>query len=667
VRIGPVLLAAGVLAAVACTGGDTPDRSTVITTPTTTTTRPDATEPVTTEPITTEPITTLPPTTTAEPGDVAALPSTWLRFGADGLFLVDADGEQRLVDEPVGWAASDGSGGVLLTIWDPDRFGPTWWLPGGAAEPVLASEWDEPLIAARLDGRPAAIDGWPSPGCDEAAADHMSARDLITGETTTLQCDVGGPDSGRAPDSFGGGMFVGVEWDAVHPSGRSTAIRLVFRDGNGEVVELATNPFADDCSPCELAVALSPDGSRIAVIHRADAAPSWPDEHEAWLTTTSAIDAELLVVDLATGDVIHHEVLPAGTRPATGSWFDGRHVALAPDAFGFPWLAPGDSGEGVRTLQRLLVQHGADIDVDGTFGPGTQAAVEAFHATRFGSERATVGPDTWAELGIASIVLDITTGGATEVPGRITLDVIVDDVPAPGVPTGRDAIDELAILRADGLGPFAIGDDAGDVQAWLVERLGEPDASVVELGEGGWPMPSCAERRFAYWATAGLTVGFTDLGDDESGTASDCDDAPHLAGWYVVTEGPPWFAPDHGEAPASPIELRVTTRDAIGLGTAVGDLRAADPGVALGEWDVDGYVPAVFRTSTGMQGRVAWDSSADVQQALDELGVELAEFQSSHGIDEDGAGPQTLEALAVSVPDGAPIVYLWAGDWDWGF
>ena len=45
----------------------------------------------------------------------------------------------------------------------------------------------------------------------------------------------------------------------------------------------------------------------------------------------------------------------------------------------------------------------------------------------------------------------------------------------------------------------------------------------------------------------------------------------------------------------------------------------------------------------------------------------LSEFQSSHGIDESGIGPATLEALGVDVPDDAPIVYLRAGAWDFDY
>ncbi len=41
-------------------------------------------------------------------------------------------------------------------------------------------------------------------------------------------------------------------------------------------------------------------------------------------------------------------------------------------------LRKGDRGEQVKTLQCLLKEHGADVEVDGVFGNGTREAVKAF-------------------------------------------------------------------------------------------------------------------------------------------------------------------------------------------------------------------------------------------------------------------------------------------------
>lgn len=119
----------------------------------------------------------------------------------------------------------------------------------------------------------------------------------------------------------------------------------------------------------------------------------------------------------------------------------------------------------------------------------------------------------------------------------------------------------------------------------------------------------------------------------------------------------------------------------IGLGATAGDVRASEPGVGFGEWEIDEYIPATLQTPGGMRGRVAWDPVADVQRALNDhcaaLAVDgafgsrteasLAEFQATNEIDEGGLGPLTLDALGVDVPDDAPIVDLSAGTWDWWF
>ncbi len=687
-RLGRLFSVLAVATVAAC-GGDAPGGS-----ESTSTERPTDTflPPVSTEPATAPVATT--PTMSSTPTVANGLPASWLRYGAEGLFLVDADGEQQLVDRPIGWAASDGAGGVLFTDWNPDRFGPTWWLPGGSREAVVVSEWDNPLFAAVVDGRPAVVGAVPDTECPSDGGVHMVARTLVDGQTALMQCGVGGQDVGLEPDSFGGGTYVGVEWDAVHSSGRSTDIRIVFRDAAGNVIDLPTNPYADDCSPCELTAALSPDGSRLAVVHRPDAPPFRPDEYESWRASTAAVEAELRLFDLATGELSFSRSLPAGARPVSGSWFDGRFVVIGPDAVEYPWLALGDRGDAVRTVQRFLVERGADIETDGIFGPGTQAAVEAFHVSRFGRARSIVGADTWAELGVTDTVIDTETGITTQLPSRVVVEVILTDVPPPGVTWSPAEIDEansgatadadtdVAILRPDGLGPFTFGADADDVQSWLLGQLGEPDASVVESGQGGWPLMSCTERRFSYWADAGFVVGFTDLnGYDTTGTVADCDGAPHLAGWYVAAEGPPWFARGHGEMVTPALDRLLTTAGGVGLGATAGDLRTTEPDTSFGEWDIDEYAPATFRTSSGMWGRVAWAPVADVQRALNELGAALAvddtfgprtqaalaEFQASNDIGELGLGPRTLDALDVEAPDDAPIVYVAAGTWDWSF
>lgn len=72
---------------------------------------------------------------------------------------------------------------------------------------------------------------------------------------------------------------------------------------------------------------------------------------------------------------------------------------IAPNPY--PTLRLGDSGTAVITLQRRLNIWGADIAVDGYFGPLTDAAVRTFQTQVFGpgpDVDGIVGPATWAEL-----------------------------------------------------------------------------------------------------------------------------------------------------------------------------------------------------------------------------------------------------------------------------
>jgi hypothetical protein len=253
------------------------------------------------------------------------------------------------------------------------------------------------------------------------------------------------------------------------------------------------------------------------------------------------------------------------------------------------------------------------------------------------------------------------------------------------VTTTASEAERLSVLRPDGLGPFDFAGPVDPVVAWLADQLRAPDAAIAESGQGGWPLSSCAERRFAYWSSAGLTVGFTDFNGIHTATGvPDCDDGPHFSGWYVVAERP-WFAPDHTATDTAqpPVTIRLTTADGIGLGSTVGELRDADPTVVFGDWDVGEYAPDHFRTAAGMQGRVTWNPIGDVQRALNERGADLVvdgvfgprtrtaltEFQIANGVTEphDVLGPQTLTALDVTVPDSAPVEYLQAGSWEWGF
>ena len=566
----------------------------------------------------------VPPTSVVDTEPLPTVrPSSVLRFGAAGLVRVTDTGEVSLINRPVQWAASDGAGGVLFTDWNPDRFGPTWWLAAGAGDPVVASEWDGPLLAARLNGQPAAVGPLPTDECESDGGVDMVARILDTGETVALQCWVGGPDSGREPDSFGGGMFVGVEWYAVHVSGRYTDTRLVFRDASGETIEHPWNPFNDDCSPCELTAALSPDGSRLAVIHRPDAGLSNSDFYEDWLVDTASVAADIRVIDLTDGETLYADTVRPGATPAAQTWFDGRYVVFGPDRFTHPTLMLGDSGDSVRELQARLIDAGADIEIDGTFGPSTEAAVEAFHTDRFGSPRSWVGPDTWSELGVPNTIVDTQTGQSIELAGTITLETTLTDASPPEPTDAR--VGQLTMLRADGLGLVDFGTPGDQTIAALTDILGpfdrnetvDPDS--VDCVEGsGWRecLDVVENARILTWTKWGLNVLVTDHGGWDGAVPRSV--ALHFGSWQAVV-------PSTGNT--------LESADGLHPGMTVGQLRAIHPDVEFGYGE--GIISGVsIKTSDGdYWGELDWDpvSPANtwseliraVQEALNASGADL--------------------------------------------
>lgn len=86
-------------------------------------------------------------------------------------------------------------------------------------------------------------------------------------------------------------------------------------------------------------------------------------------------------------------------------------------------LHKGDSGPSVSELQRILVDKGYDLDVDGKFGAQTYAAVRTFQAKAGLKVDGIVGPNTWAALGVSQ-------KPQTDEPAK--------DEPAPDAPLGND-------------------------------------------------------------------------------------------------------------------------------------------------------------------------------------------------------------------------------------
>jgi peptidoglycan hydrolase-like protein with peptidoglycan-binding domain len=64
----------------------------------------------------------------------------------------------------------------------------------------------------------------------------------------------------------------------------------------------------------------------------------------------------------------------------------------------WPLVRRGDDRHPVKSLQRLLRAHGADLEADGIFGPITDAAVRAFQSANGLAVDGIVGPMTWPVL-----------------------------------------------------------------------------------------------------------------------------------------------------------------------------------------------------------------------------------------------------------------------------
>lgn len=134
-------------------------------------------------------------------------------------------------------------------------------------------------------------------------------------------------------------------------------------------------------------------------------------------------------------DLPHSELSPDNTRASSlrGTYDEGGLAAVwdqvgygaldgvdrerpgaGPDAWqpvqeGKRILERGSTGPSVSALQNLLVAAGHDVEVDGIFGPGTDAAVRAFQAANGLTVDGVVGRGTAAALDTAS-----SSGGGTQ-------------------------------------------------------------------------------------------------------------------------------------------------------------------------------------------------------------------------------------------------------------
>ena len=77
-----------------------------------------------------------------------------------------------------------------------------------------------------------------------------------------------------------------------------------------------------------------------------------------------------------------------------------------------PMLHYGSRSLAVKIMQHYLVEAGADIAVDGIFGPITRQAVLAFQGSAGLAVDGIVGPQTWTSLKAGGVTIDAGSGGA---------------------------------------------------------------------------------------------------------------------------------------------------------------------------------------------------------------------------------------------------------------
>lgn len=106
------------------------------------------------------------------------------------------------------------------------------------------------------------------------------------------------------------------------------------------------------------------------------------------------------------GDVIEAWVkagMPAKTDPAKATPTPVPTTPTGAPPYAGRVLRRGSSGAEVRKMQQRLKDRGWRIDVDGVFGPATEAVVRAFQADKRLAVDGEVGRDTWTALWSAPI------------------------------------------------------------------------------------------------------------------------------------------------------------------------------------------------------------------------------------------------------------------------
>jgi hypothetical protein len=185
------------------------------------------------------------------------------------------------------------------------------------------------------------------------------------------------------------------------------AVRFAKRQIGKPYAYGAAGPTAYDCSGLQMASYLHAGLTlpRVAADQYAGSGPSFP------LDQAQAGDLLFFASDVTQPATIYHVAMYVGggvvlDAPHTGAnvreqqlWTtDLLPVVVRPAAgLTFP-LQPGASGWSVTQLQEALNRHGAQLTVDGGYGPATQSAVQAWQQAHNLPVTGVVTLKTWLTL-----------------------------------------------------------------------------------------------------------------------------------------------------------------------------------------------------------------------------------------------------------------------------
>ncbi|MDX1691606.1 MAG: peptidoglycan-binding domain-containing protein [Acidimicrobiia bacterium] len=185
----------------------------------------------------------------------------------------------------------------------------------------------------------------------------------------------------------------------------------------------------------------------------------------------------------------------------------------------------GDRGDLVETIQWLLQCTGAEIAVDGVYGPGTAGAVEAFQADAGLTEDGIAGDNTITELSRAcGDVRTLPAGEEFELFGNVA----PDDPSLFSLTLLEGATVEAAVTDGNGVGVRLLDAEGTEIEPdgpgmWTVDASGEYvlEVNAPPVGTVNFQIDltaSIPEPEVGQWVirTNGISFGDTDfdLGDD---------------------------------------------------------------------------------------------------------------------------------------------------------